>query len=204
MWQPKKYVSTIKDTLADFVIQEPLPVPNLGTVFWSVGYSSIPADQRLIDSYPSFKHYLCSVESTDHYSIPHISCGSGGLTLDIRIPAPLREDVFEMVDIDIDWVMRTIERKYAKNCEKVKIEDLAIPHVLVTCLEDLLREWQGKDMQIYYVNTPGVVDDHDPTLIWAQFSDCQNLPDISTDDFLRLIVERLTAAFAEASAPVPV
>ncbi len=176
---------TTYDTIDALKIREPLPIASFGSVFWSQSYVSRKGQ---IEDYPDFKAFL-SQPWIVHYSIPSY----GGFTLDIKLATPLRTDEgFENVDIDVDYLMGTIERSYTRDWnQQVKIEDLSIPLSLIKSLEKLLLEWGGERLMVHYCLLPG---EGDPLAILVEFGDCDTLPDYP-DDTLRYIARQLTETF---------
>lgn len=178
------------DTMDALRIKEPLPVGNFGSIFWSRSSKSGKSPDSFPgpDNLPDFEDFLNQLW-TVHYSIPQY----GGLTLDLQLPAPLRTEGFENVDISIDWLTGIIERSYTRDWDQqAQITDLSIPRPLIERLEKLLREWQGKRLMIHYCCLP---EEGDPTIIWAEFSGCHRLP-INPDETLQYIAENLSEVLA--------
>lgn len=173
------------DTIAAFKIKEPLPIGNVGSVFWRRSYESA---ERRRDDYPTFTAFV-DQPWTAHYATPQY----GDLTIDLILPTPLRTEGFESIDIFIDYLMKTIERDYARDWKKVQISDLATPQRLIECLEKILREWQGERLMIHYNCLPM---EGDPTTIWAEFSGCRRLPG-GPDESLQHIADSLSEVLAD-------
>lgn len=155
-----------RDLMENLAIKTPLPVRDIGTVFWSVSYFSGKPEYQ----YADFEMFV-KQPWTVHYSVPRY----GGLRVDIKLNKPLRcrGDGYESVIIDIDYLMCTIDREFVRDWDqRAKIHELSIPRRVIERLESLLRQWQGERLHIYY---DCLEDDSDIWTIWAEFSGCRRL-----------------------------
>ena len=157
----------MQDTINDLQIKEPLLVAGLGSIFWGRSYESchVPPGMDSGDF-----NVISRLPWTIHYAIPSY----GGVRFELKLKTPLRTEGVENVMINIDWLMRSVDRTFMRDGDQgMRVEDLSLPRRLIECLEKLLIVWQGEDLMVDYCCWP---EEGNPTSIMVSFSRCRRLP----------------------------